>query len=306
MNEVNWDTRGNIFNIQRFSLHDGDGIRTIVFLKGCSLRCKWCSNPESQSFGKELMFKEINCIKCGKCIEVCKNGAISFEEGSIKINRELCKSCGVCSIACCSNALEIMGKEMTVQELFKEVVKDKVFYEESGGGITLSGGEALLQPEFSSELLKACKLNGINTTIETAGNVPKDNLIKVMKYVDTFLYDIKVMDGNKHKEYTLVSNEKIIENLCLLAKNNKVIIRIPLIKGVNDSEDNIEELLNMVNTIGGIKEIHLLPYHKLGVSKYMALGRTYELDDLGYVEKDSVEKLKFIIEKRGYFCIVGG
>ncbi len=260
--------KGLIFNIQRFSIHDGPGIRTVVFLKGCPLRCLWCHNPEGQFFKKEMVLWDDRCIGCETCRKVCPDSAVE--------NPENCTFCGKCVEECPAGAREIAGKEMTVEEVMTEIKKDMVFYEESSGGVTFSGGEPLFQRNFLISLLKRCKEEGISTAIETCGYSSWDVLLSVIKYTDLFLFDLKLMDEELHKKFTGVSNLIIIENLVKLSSNHKnIIIRIPVVPGINDSIENIDKTSEFVSSLG-IKEVHLLPFHKGGVEKYRRLKRDYK------------------------------
>lgn len=305
-NNINWSVKGRIFDIQRFSVHDGDGIRSIVFLKGCSLRCKWCCNPESQNYNKELFFIKNNCIRCGECIKICPKKAIIIKNDTVFIDRKMCDVCGKCSEVCCSEALKIIGEDVTVRQVFDEVIKDKVFYEKSGGGITLSGGEALLQTEFAKEILKACKINGINTTIETAGNIKREVYEKVLNYVDVFLYDLKVINNIIHKEYTGSNNNEILNNIKFLSDCGKnIIVRIPFIEPVNANLDNIKNLLGFLKNTN-IKEIHLLPYHKFGLNKYEYLNKAYDGNHLKNLSDINMNIIKEFIIYNGYKCVIRG
>ena len=251
--------KGKIFDIQRFSVSDGPGIRTTVFFKGCNLRCVWCHNPESQSSASEMLFYKNKCVNCGKCKELCAN---SFEK---------CSLCGKCVIECQAEARTIAGKEYTADEVVRELVKDKRLYENSGGGVTFSGGECMLQTDFLIELLKRCKEEGIHTAVDTAGHIPPEYFERIMPYTDLFLYDVKCVDSEKHKKYTGVGNELILSNLQkLLDANKRVIIRVPVISGVNDSMDEIVKIKKICT---GAEKIELLPYHAMGEHKYAALGK---------------------------------
>lgn len=305
MEKINWTETGNIFDIQRFSLHDGPGIRTIVFLKGCSLRCKWCSNPESQSSKKEIFLKNELCIGCGECKIACPENIIEYKNNKVIIDREKCTGCGKCEEACCSGAITVIGKSMSVEEVFYEIRKDTSFYKSSGGGVTLSGGEAILQSDFAKELLKACKAKGINTAIETAGNYESYKLKNLMEYVDLFLYDLKIVDSNIHKKYTGDGNEKIIENLNLISKNKDVIIRVPLISNINENLDNIDKTMNFAKATK-TKTIHLLSYHKYGTRKYKYLDREYLGEDFKAISEEKLNVLKEYIIKSGVNCVIGG
>ncbi|MGL4992385.1 MAG: glycyl-radical enzyme activating protein [Sarcina sp.] len=303
---INWNLKGRIFDIQRFSVHDGDGIRTVVFLKGCSLRCKWCCNPESQNYNKELFFIKNTCINCGECIKVCPKKAITLKNNRIFIDRKVCDVCGICSEVCCSESLKVIGEDVTVKEVFDEVIKDKVFYDKSGGGITLSGGEALLQTEFAKEILKACKIYGINTTIETAGNIKTEMYEKVINYVDVFLYDLKVMDNEIHREYTGSDNYEILNNIKFLSDCGKnIIVRIPFIEPTNANLENIQKLIGFLKDTN-IKEIHLLPYHKFGLNKYEYLNREYKGENLEKLSDININIIKEFIIYNGYKCVIRG
>ena len=253
-----------IFDIERNSYVDGPGIRTTVFLKGCPLSCVWCHNPESQSFEKQIMFYKSKCIGCGKCREVCPN------------NLKSCDFCGKCELYCPADARKICGKEYTIDEVLKEIVKDKPFYENSGGGVTLSGGEPLAQYDFSLKLLKKAKENGIHTAIETCGYAEKSKILEIAKYVDLFLFDCKETDPDLHKEYTGVDNKIILENLKALSDaGSKIILRCPIIPGFNDRAEHFKGISETAENFIGIEHIEIEPFHPLGESKYSALNREY-------------------------------
>lgn len=251
-----------IFDIQRNSFVDGPGIRTTVFFKGCNLRCAWCHNPESQNPKTELLFYKNKCTMCGKCKEKCEN------------NLEFCTLCGKCALYCPHDAREICGREYTTQEVAKEILKDKIFYENSGGGVTFSGGECMLQIDFLEEILGECKTQGIHTAIDTAGHIPYSSFERILPYTDLFLYDIKCMDSETHKRYTGVSNELILANLARLLKSGAPIwVRIPIINGVNDTIEEMLKIRSFFEENGFPERIELLPYHAMGEHKYGALGR---------------------------------
>lgn len=248
-----------IFDIQRNSFVDGPGIRTTVFFKGCNLRCKWCHNPESHSSLPQMMYYKNKCNGCGKCREVCP------------YNLTRCDLCGKCTIYCPHDARRICGREYSVDEVFDEVIKDKIFYETSGGGVTFSGGECMLQIDFLCEILKKCKENGLHTAVDTAGNVPWESFEKILKYTDLFLYDVKLFHSIKHKQYTGVGNERILDNLTKLFKcGANVYIRIPVIGGVNDNEEEMTAIKDFLSSYSPEKT-ELLPYHAMGENKYDAL-----------------------------------
>ncbi len=252
---------GMIFDIIRNSFVDGPGIRTTVFFKGCNLRCAWCHNPESQSFEPQMMFYKNKCTGCGKCKEVCP------------YSLEQCDLCGKCETYCPHDARKICGKQMGVDEIVAEVIKDKDFYEASGGGVTFSGGECMLQIDFLCELLKVCKQKGIHTAVDTAGCVPWSSFDKILPYTDLFLYDVKLMEKEKHKQYVGVDNSLILENLKRLSECGKhIIIRIPVIGGVNDNDEEMKRISEFLLPLN-IEAVELLPYHSMGEHKYEALGR---------------------------------
>ncbi len=296
-----------IFDIQHFSVHDGAGIRTTVFFKGCPLKCRWCSNPESQSFLPELMYNPAKCIGCGACIPKCPQKAIRIEDGRILFDFGRCDQCGACVDECYAEARTIKGREMSVQEVFDEIKKDMIFYSNSGGGVTCSGGEPLAQPEFLSSLLKMCKESGeMNTAIETCGCVPWKNVEMCSPYIDEFLYDIKHIDPEKHMEYTGGSNSQIMENCRRLAAMGKsIIIRVPVIPTFNAYPEVICAIADFAKEIG-VKEINLLPYHRYAAGKYKLLMREYW--DPG-VSKESQEHLEYLAEqakKTGVNILLGG
>ena len=250
-----------IFDIERNSYVDGPGIRTTVFFKGCNLRCAWCHNPESQSPNPQMLVYKNKCTGCGKCKEKCPN------------HLESCELCGRCTLYCPHDAREICGKEYTVDEVIKEILKDKVFYESSGGGVTFSGGECMLQIDFLEEALKECKKHGIHTAIDTAGHVPFAYFERILPYTDLFLYDVKIIDSEKHKQYTCVENQLILENLKrLLVKNVPIWIRIPIIPKVNDTEEELQRIKEYIFSYRIPEKVELLPYHAMGEHKYAALG----------------------------------
>lgn len=262
MNDV-LNTKGRIFDIQRFSVHDGPGIRTIVFLKGCALRCKWCCNPESQNYAIEEM------TLAGKT--------------------------------------KVFGKDVTVADVMETVLRDMPYYRRSGGGVTLSGGESLCQPDFALAIFKACKENGINTAMESTGFAKYEVIEKILPYLDLYLMDIKHTDSKKHEQFTTKPNELILENAKKIANNVKeLIIRVPVIPTFNDTEEEILSIARFAKSLGTVNEIHLLPYHRLGADKYTGLGRTYELSHLEPPKDEYMQKLKCVAETTGLLCQIGG
>ena len=300
------DPAGVIFEIERFSVNDGPGIRTLVFLKGCALRCKWCANPESHSFTPQLVYWRSRCIGCKNCVNTCPRGALSFGENGVTIDRASCKLCWKCCDVCNSKALLPAGKRMSIDEVMAEIDKDRLFYEQSGGGVTFSGGEALMQPEFLLALMKACKDKGYHVCIETCGYAPWERIEELLPYIDLFLYDIKVMDEAAHTAYTGVSNRQILDNFQRLCAVKDVIVRFPVIPGYNDSESNLSAMLDFLSGCHADGRVDLLPYHRLGVSKYDRLGVEYQLNDILPPSAERMRELKDMFLQRGFRAEIGG
>lgn len=290
---------GIIFDIQRFSLHDGPGIRTTIFFKGCPLRCLWCHNPESINPKIELAFYKHKCIGCNSCIAICPTGALqnSEKDGKSYII-ELCRFCWKCVDACPSEALLLQGKIYSVDEVLEEISKDIPFYKQSGGGVTLSGGEPTFQFDFCFHLLKGCKEMGIGTALDTSGFVSWDKFETLLPLVDIFLYDIKHINSEEHKKLTGVPNEVILENLAKLNDSGKHIeIRIPIIPGYNDSNENITAISRFIAKLKSIRRVKLLPYHKLGLSKPWLFNSRRGILDLDPPKKEDMERIKSIMKK---------
>ncbi len=298
--------KGMIFNIQRFSVHDGPGIRTVVFLKGCPLHCPWCSNPESQHPEQEIMFYPNNCIGCRKCLAVCEAGAIDFELPE-RVDRGKCINCGKCTELCYAESLVMAGQEKTVENVLKTLKKDNVFYRNSGGGITFSGGEPLTQHVFLEEMLKGCKANGWHNAVETTGYTTKKILGRILPLLDLVLLDIKHMQNEQHKKVIGVSNKKILENAEFIANSGtRVIIRVPVIPGYNDDPENIRATARFAVSLNGVSELHLLPYHRLGQEKYGYLYRAYPYAGIVPLTRTDVVTLKKNVESCGLHCSIGG
>lgn len=288
---------GIIFNIQRYSIHDGPGIRTTVFFKGCPLECFWCQNPESQRRKPEIFLDKENCTCCGLCVAVCPTGASALTDGHSVIERRKCEGCGDCVEKCINDARTLIGKYVTVNEIVQEVLRDKKYYDNSGGGVTLSGGEPLYQPEFARSILKSCKQSGLHTAIETCGYAPWSTMEKLLEYTDLVLYDIKCIDPKKHRDATRQSNELILENAKKLARCIPMRVRVPLISGFNDFPQEVRAILNFVKKELGTVEIDLLPYNKLGECKYRRLDRpAIELQSTDENHLKVLEKLTKIYE----------
>lgn len=296
---------GKIFNIQHFSTEDGPGIRTTVFMKGCPLRCLWCANPESQNAQPQLANRSSVCIHCKVCVSVCRAGALSEDGGKIKIDRTRCTGCGSCVKMCPTGSMFFYGGEKTVDEVFDEVSRDAGYYEKSGGGVSVSGGECMTQPEFVSQLLRRCKQAGFHTVLDTCGYFTEQALRMVWDYVDLVLFDIKLIDPLKHKKYTGVENTQIKENLKrMLDREMSVVIRVPVIPGVNDSEEDLGATGRFVASLDSSLHIDLLPYHRFGERKYEMLGMEYALKDISAPDDAAKESYLKIMECYGLDCTV--
>lgn len=290
---------GKIFDIKKFAVHDGPGIRTTVFFKGCPLNCLWCHNPESVSFQSEIQYIEQKCLKCRACEAICPNGAHTFVNGIHKFERSRCTSCGTCVKVCIEKALILCGKEMSVEEVLQIVLQDRDFYEQSGGGATLSGGECLMQADFCQQLLKALKKEKIHCAVDTCGFVRREAIKKVAPYTDLFLYDLKHIDEKEHQYCTGQSNQIIIENLKYLDSLGKNIeIRIPLIPKMN--EHAIDKMGDFLGTLKSIQRVKVLPYNNLITSKYNAVGKTCRMPEVEPPNEEKIAETMKILEK---YCL---
>jgi pyruvate formate lyase activating enzyme len=296
----------NIFNIQKFSIHDGPGIRTTVFLKGCPLKCLWCHNPESQAIKKQILYDEDKCVLCGTCAKICPEKAIKIENNKLTTDLDKCNYCKKCEIFCIPGARQVVGKIYSVDEILNEVMKDKVFYDQSKGGVTISGGEPLLQIDFAEELLKRLKKENIHTAVDTCGAVNFDNIQRVVPYTDLFLYDIKLMDDEKHIMFTGISNKIILDNLEKLSRiHNNINIRMPIIEGVNADALHIQTTIGFIKSMN-IKKVNLLPYHDIAKHKYKKLDIVYEVEKMTKPTEEKMQYFKEMFESEGYEVKIGG
>ena len=297
--------KGLIFNIQRFSIHDGPGIRTTVFMKGCPLKCLWCSNPESQDFSANLIVRDINCKGCGECVKVCPEGAITItEEDGREIDWNRCNHCLKCADACIYNSLNVCGRYMEIKEVLDEVMSDKDFYRNSGGGITVSGGEPLSQAGFVAKLLESSKREGLHTVLDTSGFAPWENMEEVLRFVDLVLFDIKHLDSDEHKRMTGFENKLILENLKKVSKIKDTWLRLPIIADFDDSEEYIRRIILLGKDLG-VQKISLLPYHEGGRSKSEQIGRPYPIPEATAPSDEHVQYLKELIEKEAIKASIG-
>jgi len=300
------DDSGLVFNIQKFSLHDGSGIRTLVFLKGCPLKCEWCANPEGQSYSPEIACIPDKCIgtaECDMCRRVCPEQAIQpGRDGKIEIDRRSCTNCGKCADACPSKAIELFGEYMSVEEIIRVVEEDGVFYARSGGGLTLSGGEPLSQAAFVVRLLQSAQGRGIDTAIETTGYCAWKDLESACRHVNQIFYDIKSLDAEKHRSHTGVDNRLILENfqrLCDSFPETSIIVRTPVVPGFNDSERDIKAIVDFIGEAPGSIQHELLAYHRFGEPKYLQLGKKYPLHSLEPPHEERMTALREISRARG-------
>ena len=298
--------QGMIFDIKRFALHDGPGIRTTVFLKGCPLSCIWCHNPESISPHIQLMFNAEKCLGCGGCEKSCGKAALRFADGRPAADIALCDGCGACAENCPSGALEVSGVSTDTAAVMDTVARDKIFYSTSGGGMTISGGEPLFQPEFTLSLLRSAAADHISTALDTSGYAPEHIIKSTVPYTDIYLYDIKTPSKETHRRYTGVDNDIILSNLKYLAKTGKeIIIRFPLIRGVNDDEHSLTALKNIMDG-NGLTKINVLPFHRLGYNKYIKLGMKTEMPREQAFSETELSETCSVFSDGGIECSIGG
>ncbi|WP_040195553.1 glycyl-radical enzyme activating protein [Candidatus Soleaferrea massiliensis] len=296
--------RACIFNIQKFSIHDGPGIRTVVFFKGCPLRCKWCSNPESQRGNVQLLWDRNACVGCRRCEQACSQRAVSFENGRVLIDRARCIGCGACADICEAGALTREGRLYTLEEVLHTAMQDEPFYEESGGGVTLSGGEVLSQVSFAAQLLRSLQERGIHTACETTGYGEKEDFLRLIEYTDLLLFDMKHHDDKKHREGTGIGNAQIIANMTLAsAMGKEIIVRIPVIPGFNDGLTDAHGFCDLLTDIG-IKRVNLLPFHQFGQKKYELLGLEYAYAGVPQLHPEDLKEYQRFFLNRGFDCTI--
>lgn len=292
---------GVISGIERFSIHDGPGIRTLIFMKGCPLRCLWCSSPQTQKNVPELLYDVTQCMKCKKCFETCPSQAISFSpETGVSVDTTLCDCCGKCAENCPAKALELIGKKVNPDELFKEVSRDSAFFRRSKGGVTVGGGEPTLQADFVAQFLALCKRRFFHTAIETCGYCQQAKLDRLLEHLDLVYMDIKHMNDMRHRELTGVSNHLLLKNAESVAQVRPLILRVPVIPGCNDNIDNIKATAEFAYSLGkNLLMIELLPYHKLGIHTYIRMGRDYLLRDVEPPNQEQMDQFKQTVERFG-------
>jgi pyruvate formate lyase activating enzyme len=297
---------GIVTDVQRFSIHDGPGIRTLIFLKGCPLGCPWCSNPETQSVENELMHNDFKCIDCGNCVGACPEHALK-QPGKSFVDSERCTLCLACVVVCPTGALSLVGKEIGAVDVLALVEKDRLFYENSGGGVTFSGGEPFVQHQFLEETLALLKDENYHTAVETTGYAEWGVIDRLKGLIDLFLFDLKAYQGARHLALTGTGNARILDNLKRLSKTGaEIVIRVPVIPGLTDSNGNLDEIAKFVADCGRVKSVHLLPFHNMGKKKYGHLGKKYALGDTIPPSRERMEELKEIFVSHGLECMIGG
>ena len=302
---------GLVSNIQKYSLQDGPGIRTTVFFKGCPLRCAWCHNPENISRQPQLLLYPARCVQCGACADVCPQwvdsglARLGPSSGPFSPGQN-CVRCGACAEVCPTGARVMVGRSMSLEALLDEILADRIFYDDSGGGVTFSGGEPLSQFEFLKAALQACKSRGVQTAVDTCGSAPQEHLLAIAHLVDLFLYDVKLIDEARHREYCNASNRVILANLRALTRvHSSIWIRIPIIPGINDGTGEIEAMARLVQELPGIRQVSLLPYHKIGLPKFERLGQAYALADVAPPSRQAMETLAAQFNRPGLDVQIG-
>lgn len=297
--------KGLVFNLQRFAVHDGPGIRTTLFLKGCPLRCWWCHNPESQSSSPEVVYSQQRCVRCGACVAACPDHALSLDD-VVHVDEELCRACGTCAEHCLAGARQLAGEWLSVEAALASVERDRAFYEESGGGVTLSGGEPVYQPDFAADFLAACRDAGIHTALDTCGFAAPQVFRHVAQHADLLLFDLKVLDPQRHRELTGVPNHVILENLRWAAgQHQSVIVRVPIIPGCTDDAANLQAIRNCAASLD-LRRVDLLPYHRIAKDKYQRLHRDYRLDAAIPPSAQSMQAIADTFMHDGFEVRIGG
>jgi pyruvate formate lyase activating enzyme len=306
-NKMMTELMASVMEIERFAIHDGPGIRTLVFLQGCPLQCLWCANPESQTIGEHLMYYKNKCVGCGLCAKVCENSAITFRDGRPQFHREKCIHCRRCENNCPQAAIRFSGKRMSIDEIMEIVLRDKDYYDNSGGGITISGGEPFVQFDAFLELLKRGKVQGLHTAVETCGQTSIEKIKEAEPLLDLFLFDLKHVDEDKFNKCTGGDLKQILKNLGWIARVNseKIILRVPVIPGFNNDYYTLCKILEKARDYE-IKNVHLLPYHTLGLAKYEQLGLDYKLGQMNSITKDELVEYEIIGGKLGLSVKIGG
>ena len=298
---------GIVFDIRKYSIHDGPGIRTTVFFKGCPLSCWWCHNPESQSTAVEMMFRENRCIACQACLAACEQGAITWNGNGPVTDSEKCRRCGACAAICYAEARQQVGRELTVEQVMAEIERDIAFYDESGGGVTMSGGEPLLQRDFLSALLQACREKEIHTALDTSGFAAWETIERIRGYVDLFLYDLKLIDDARHRQFTGVSNALILKNLQALSQRRHAIrLRVPVIPGINADDEAVRQIGAFAAALPHLNGVDLLPYHAIGLDKYTRINRVYKLSETRSPSDERLAEIAHILNSFGLMVKIGG
>jgi pyruvate formate lyase activating enzyme len=299
-------TSGLVFDIQRYCIHDGPGIRSTVFFKGCPLACWWCHNPEGQTAEADLIVRANRCVRCGACMAACGQGALSWQDDTVVTDMAKCQRCGDCADACVAEARQLVGRRMTVAQVMAQVERDVPFYDQSGGGVTFSGGEPLSQPSFLLDLLEACGCAGIHRAVETCGYASWETCDRIRLHTDLFLYDLKLMDGGRHRQYTGVSNDIILDNLRrLTGLGHPIVLRVPIIPRLNDDAENLRQIGTFAASLPRLEQIDLLPYH-LAADKYERLNRDYALGAVRPPSAERLAELAHILEGHGLQVTIGG